>query len=186
MVRAFIAIEAFNPELVRHIEAVQKRLSALPARISMVNPKNVHMTLKFLGETSEPKIEEARERLSQINQQRFTFKVSGLGFFPNVRRPRVVFLRVKEGGDTIRKLAEKVEDIFHGIGFPRERRAFSPHVTIARVKSPRSIGRIPDDLLEMGRSIDIAIAVDAIKLKKSTLTPKGPIYSDLYVKTLSD
>ncbi|MFQ5710815.1 MAG: RNA 2',3'-cyclic phosphodiesterase [Candidatus Geothermarchaeales archaeon] len=185
MVRAFVAVEASNPRLTQTIREIQRELSALPGRISMVDPNRVHITLKFLGEVSERRISEVREKLSRINQKKFVYRVDGMGFFPSGRRPRVVFLDVTEGRETLIDLAGKVEDAMQEVGFPRERRPFSPHVTIARVKTPL-FKPIPERVRRMGEDIGIDIDVEEVKLKKSTLTPKGPLYTDIYVVRLME
>jgi 2'-5' RNA ligase len=184
MVRSFVAIEVENPDLSTFIENVQKRLQSLQSRVKPVDKDHVHITLKFLGEVQEDRIEEISAKLGEISRPPFTFNVSGLGCFPHTRKPRVVYLDVGGGSEDIVELAASVERAMSELGFKKEKRRFTPHATIARIKQPWKAEGIERIISEHDSDSDFVVEVDELKLKKSVLTPRGPSYSDLHVVEL--
>jgi 2'-5' RNA ligase len=154
--------------------------------IRWVRPESLHLTLKFLGEIPQ-------ERLADINQavergaagiSPFTFVLAELGGFPNLRRPRVLWLGVLRGQELLKKLQGQVEDRLAECGFPKEKRQFSPHLTIGRVKSLRGI----QPLLERLPSISFQseeISVASVKVMRSQLKSSGAEYSELKVISLT-
>lgn len=182
MVRAFIAIEAHTPTLEKWVARIHEFLSSRGVRFTPVNPKITHITIKFLGEISEMMVERVINELERIEFEPFRFIASGIGFFPSEFNPRVIYIDVVDGGEKITKLAELIEDRLTRIGFKEEVRRFKPHITVARVKS---LSRVPvKELTQFCLSIREEVLVNELKLKKSVLSPSGPIYSDLYVKKL--
>ncbi|RLG58470.1 RNA 2',3'-cyclic phosphodiesterase [Candidatus Geothermarchaeota archaeon] len=121
--------------------------------------------------------------LERIEFKRFLLKAKGIGFFPNHKRPRVIYIGVDEGKEKVSELAQIIEGITSKLGFPRETRRFKPHITIARIKKPFPPPPV-NILTKFGEKINEYVEINQIKLKKSTLTPTGPIYEDLYVKDL--
>lgn len=177
--RTFIAIEL--PESIkRKIGEVQTPLKKTDAFVSWVKPGNIHVTLKFLGEVPEDKIEEvfaATEKALQATKP-FTMSLEGMGGFPNLRRPRVIWIGAGSGQEKLSGLAKRIEEEMEEIGFPREKRRFSAHFTIGRVKSPRNIER----LAELVESTDFQteeIQVTEVVVMKSQLDPAGAIYTPL-------
>lgn len=174
MVRAFVAIE-LSDEVRAGLRAAQERLRMSAARLSLVDPALAHITLKFLGEVEEKQIAAVEDALRGVRGRRYPLTVGGVGG-NNPRRPRVVWCAVDDGGETVR-LSVRVEQALGPLGFPREKRAFTPHVTLARVKEfDLSLLEAIKDLAETGMG---TCAIDRVVLKKSTLTPKGPIYETL-------
>ncbi|RLF38231.1 MAG: RNA 2',3'-cyclic phosphodiesterase [Thermoplasmata archaeon] len=177
MLRSFIAIDV---EKTDKIEKFWKEVSEAGADLKMVEMENLHITLKFLGSTDEKKIDEIESvmRKSIKGMQPFVVKLRGVGFFPNERKIRVIWIGIEDEGK-LAKIAKDMEEGLARIGFSREEKEFSPHLTIARVKSQRkkeNLLRIIDKYrrFEFGE-----IEVSNIRLKKSELTPKGPIYTTL-------
>jgi 2'-5' RNA ligase len=107
-------------------------------------------------------------------------KFEGVGAFPNPRKPNVVWLGVSEGENELRELASKVETLVRKIGLPKSNKGFSPHLTLARVKFWRDRSRLSMVIRELSNVKVGNMAVDLVRLKKSTLTPKGPLYETLY------
>ena len=177
MLRCFIAIDV---EKTDKIEKFWKEVSEAGADLKMVEMENLHITLKFLGSTDEKKIDEIESvmRKSTEGIQPFVVRLKGVGFFPNERKIRVIWIGIEDGGKLV-KIAKDMEEGLARIGFSREEKEFSPHLTIARVKSQKrkeELLRIIDKYrrFEFGE-----IEVSNIRLKKSELTPKGPIYTTL-------
>ena len=129
--RLFIAIEV--PSDVRDaLAAVVKELQKTAPKAKWVRPENLHVTLKFLGSTAEEKRNHIEDTLRAIRSpQPVSLKFRGLGFFPNQKRPRVLWAGM-ESSANLRALAEDIDRSMHGLGFPLEERRFTPHLTLAR------------------------------------------------------
>lgn len=172
--RSFIAIEMQNEE----IGEIQAQLREANAKIKFVEPENLHLTLKFLGEVREDLIDEIHEVMKRSFEDfgKFEVHLKGVGVFPNLRYIRVIWVGIEKNKETISEMQKALDRNIAELGFERERR-FDPHLTIGRVKSAKN----RDKLVEMIRGmedIDIGdIAIDRVELKKSVLTPKGPIYT---------
>ncbi|MFZ2070926.1 MAG: RNA 2',3'-cyclic phosphodiesterase [Halobacteriota archaeon] len=195
--RAFIAVD-LTEEIRANIKGLQQQFMNLVIdesrlKLKFVSAWQVHQTVKFMGEVPENKIEAVKRELSEINQKAFTIALKGVGFFPEappekVRIIRVVWVGMDKGVAELKALQADVDSRMSNLGFPREKK-FSTHVTICRVKmSPRGAGsraetvQILEKIAEL-REVEIGeMRVEALKLKQSTLTPKGPIYDDVYVK----
>jgi 2'-5' RNA ligase len=173
--RAFIAIE------IGKNEKISKMLDALRntgAQLKLVDPAYMHITLKFLGDTEEYLIPEITRIISAAleNVQPFDIKIYGMGAFPNPNRINVVWIGLQEVGLLI-KIAEFIDINLVSYGFPRENRPFSPHLTLARVKSGRNLGEVQRIIKENAQIDCGSQRIYSVKLKKSVLTPNAPIYS---------
>jgi 2'-5' RNA ligase len=177
--RTFIAIEL--PEgIKKQIEQAQAPLKKTEAFVSWVKPGNIHVTLKFLGEVPEDKINEVFSGTERAlaGAKRFTMTLKGMGAFPDFRRPRVIWVGAGSGTEELSQVANKIEEEMEKIGFPREKRKFSAHFTIGRVKSPKNI----EKLTEMVESSDFQteeIEVKEVVMMRSQLHPAGAIYTPL-------
>jgi 2'-5' RNA ligase len=143
-------------------------------------PGNIHITLKFLGEVPEDKLNEVFSAAEKALEGaiKFTMSLKGMGAFPDFRRPRVVWIGTGSGEKELSYLAGRIEEEMEKIGFPKEGRKFSAHFTVGRVKSPKNIER----LMELVKSSDFAtdeIAVSEVVVMKSQLHPTGAIYTPL-------
>lgn len=174
--RLFIA--ANIPEDLKDKFAIlTKRLKYKISGIRWVRDSNFHLTLKFLGEVKEERIEKISKALSNAAEGISPFNVHflGLGAFPNEHSPRIVWAGIKEGTDELKKLADRIEYFFAGIGFEKEKRAFSAHLTLGRSKTY--------DLKEISfENLDSDLGsykLERIYLMQSTLTPEGPEYEIL-------
>lgn len=179
MVRAFIGIDI--DEAVRHkLVAAQEQLQATGAQLKLVEPPNIHVTMKFLGEVPEDKIGAIAEALKRAaaGTGQFDIRVKGIGVFPNLRYIRVVWAGVAEGRDEVIGLYQKIDREVQPLGF-RPERDFVPHMTVARVKTAKQKERLAAFVKEMNDAEFGVTRAQAVELKQSTLTPKGPIYSTL-------
>lgn len=172
MIRAFIAVELpekFIPEIKRLGSEIK-----MPG-VRLVEPGLVHITLKFLGDIHENKVEPIASVLSQIRCKPFEAGIKGIGVFPKPSYVRVVWLGAQGDFDTLHLNAEKALSEFR---FKKED-DFTPHATIARVKQPVNSTELTEKIKNIG-NVDLgAFSVSSISLKKSTLTPSGPIYETL-------
>jgi RNA 2',3'-cyclic 3'-phosphodiesterase len=159
------------------------------AGIRWVAPHQYHFTLKFLGETPDDRVAEARDAAERAARRTLPFDLAlqGLGAFPAAGPSRVVWAGCGKGRDALVALAGAVEAAFEEAGFPREPRPFSSHLTIGRVKDPRGIpGRPFRDALERGAGAPFGtVAAREIVLFRSDLSSGGPTYTSLVRAPLS-
>jgi len=175
--RGFIAIDIKSfPKLLEF----ENEIKNSGANVKLVDPKNIHITLKFLGETDEDYVDRIEEimknAVEEINP--FEIQLCGAGVFPNPRYIKVMWIGIKNG-EQIGKIANKIDEQISELGFEREKRGFSAHLTIARVKTAKNKEKLLQ-IIDKYRETEFGnLKVDSIKLKKSELTPKGPIYTTL-------
>ncbi len=138
--RLFTAIDLDADVLLR----LERLLSALrPEALIKWSPlDNLHITVKFIGNWPESRLDELNQTLAQLPRRApFEVELKGLGWFPNERQPRILWAGV-EGGDPLRTLAYETEELLEPLGIQKEDRAFSPHLTLARIKSPVPLNSI--------------------------------------------
>lgn len=146
--RLFIALEL--PHTIKNaLAGYVAPLQQLSRGVRWVKPENVHLTLKFLGDTPNTKITAIQELLATVcpNFTPLIIEVAGAGVFPNARRPQVLWVGLHDASVQLGKLAEEIDTQLHQLGFPRETRPFSPHVTIGRVRDAR-IDAVVQEMLE--------------------------------------
>ncbi|MBZ5551294.1 MAG: RNA 2',3'-cyclic phosphodiesterase [Acidobacteriia bacterium] len=133
--RAFIAVD-LTREIQTRIEAAQDALGRFSHAVRWVRPETIHLTLKFLGEISNDQQRRVVETFStrKSGVAPFQISVGRLGFFPNARAPRVVWMGIEEGKGELQSLARFVDEALRAAGFPPEPRPFSPHATVGRIK----------------------------------------------------
>jgi 2'-5' RNA ligase len=180
MIRSFIAIEL--PDEIRHALAeLQKHLKRDVAGVRWVEPASIHLTLKFLGNIPAEQVQAIGTAAMGVvqNEPPLRVGVSGLGAFPNPRRPRVIWLGIERDVEHLGRLQTRLEEVLEPLGFPREERAFRPHLTLGRVKDPRR----PPDLTRSLADVTVprcnSFDVHEILLYKSDLRPNGAIYTKL-------
>lgn len=174
--RTFVAVEINNDEV---LESIKKIQSDLDLRAKPVALENIHFTLLFLGEISEQISFKVQEALSSIKFVEFDVEFQGIGAFPKVSQPRVIWVGIDEkGGEQLCNLASQVESALSPLGFQRDK-PFRTHVTIFRIKN--KVRNISDKLTKFSSEKFGIQRVSEIKFKQSVLTPEGPNYSDLQV-----
>ena len=175
--RLFVAVN-LPEEINTRLGAVQDQLRAAQADVSWVRPGNVHLTLKFLGETEAGRLERIRVALGETARGHtpFAFDLTGAGSFGG-RAPRVVWVGVERGAEPLTRLAEGVEVAMAALGFPREKRAFTAHLTLGRVRSPRNAEKLLAALGEWRRERFGSVSVGQFDLMESQLDPRGSIYT---------
>ena len=185
-IRVFIALE-IPPEGKQALADTIRRLqTAIPYGVRWVDPAGIHLTLKFLGNINASLVEDILKAMQCAAQdfpgKSFHLQLSGLGFFPNERQPRVLWAGIEGDLDSLKSLQEKVDEAISRLGFPREKRPFNPHLTLGRVRDGVSSGT--------RRQVSAAFAatslepgdpweVKEVHLIRSTLTPGGAIYTHL-------
>jgi 2'-5' RNA ligase len=180
MMRLFIAMPL--PEKIEELLAeIIFDLKQIRSKVKWVTPKNIHLTLKFLGDTDEKKIPEIIEAIKKIGSdyKMVISEINKLGAFPNLRRPRVIWAGLDGSIDILAEIAGKIENEMEKAGFEKENRPFKSHLTLGRVKDNFGIA----DLTQAIEKYDFApeqVVFDRIVLFKSTLTRQGPIYERLF------
>ena len=177
--RCFIAVP-LEETLKKDIAASIEDLKRVNADIKWVSPVNLHITLKFLGDTPEDLIQKIKVRLAEIpsSLKSFSLGLSGVGLFPNARRPRVIWIDIHDF-EGLEKLQEKVEEKMLTLNFNKEDRAFSPHLTIGRARSQMSMNSLLTALEPLkARNFGI-IEVRSFSLMKSELRPRGAEYTTI-------
>ena len=172
--RVFVAVEISNNRILKNIETFQKnvQIDAKPTKIDQI-----HFTLKFLGEIDEIRCEQVKDTIKKISFSSFDLLLKGVGGFPNLKNPRVIWIRIDENGvEKLTALANEIGMKLTSLGFEDDKK-FKPHLTIFRVK--KKINDI-SVMMKNYQTIDFGTqTVSKIKVKRSVLSPKGPEYSDL-------
>ena len=164
--------------IVDSFEELRRQLEPLAFNTRWVRPESMHLTLKFLGEVSTTRLDSVKERLTTIERSAFKVTVSGVGFFPNMRVPRVFWVDV--GSQGLEQLARDVDNQMTELDFPRERRKFTPHLTLARSRRDGRMNRDMVQAAEKFRNHDFGIfTADRFHLYESQLDPSGAIYKKL-------
>ncbi len=173
--RAFVAIDL--PEQIRAaLRVAQEDFRAFCPEGRWTKPDGIHLTLKFLGEIPDARVKQVTETLKNLGRfEEFAVEVRGFGFFPDPRRPRVFWAGIKAPPD-LSSLAARVETSMEKLGFAREGRAYSPHLTLARFKIPR-----PQPALQAAAETkkDQSLGVFRVSeffLFESRLAPQGADY----------
>jgi len=184
--RTFIAIE-LDEALKAALGRVQALLGEqMPARsVRWVSPDSIHLTLKFLGDTPVEKVDEVKAALARAaaEVQSFPFVVGGVGCFPTVQQPGVVWVGLQEPTGALSRLQKAVESHVVPLGFPAEKRPFSPHLTLGRVQRYAS----SSDARQIGNAVATSIvgalremSATTVAYIKSDLRPSGAVYTMLF------
>lgn len=173
--RAFISADLPPIPL---LETLAHALRGASRDLKVVSVEHLHLTLKFLGDTEEGLVPEivSAMREASAGVAPFTIRVRGTGAFPNLDRPKVLWVGI-EGGEPLGRMAKRLDEDLAALGFPRESRAWSPHVTLARVRGTRDLARAQALLREHADELFADVHVEEVRLKKSVLRPQGPEYS---------
>ncbi|MEM0090117.1 MAG: RNA 2',3'-cyclic phosphodiesterase [Nitrososphaerota archaeon] len=179
LIRCFIAVDVCVPTIVEKILDIQSKLETVGADIKFVEPHNLHLTLWFLGEITEQKLRQVMEAVKKVKFSKFNINLKGLGYFPGGGRVNVIWVGVEDPSDTLRSIYLQLVKLLEPIGFRAEEREFTPHLTIGRVKSVKDKTRLLSLIKDVAH-LDFGVQpVDRLFLKRSVLTQKGPIYSNL-------
>ncbi len=177
MLRLFVGIplpELYHEKMASLVEILGSRLKS---KVRWSRPENWHLTLKFLGNVEEGRVDDIRSALSAIRFHAFDMRPGECGCFPDMQNPRVIWKGVSKGSRPCEALAAVVDEALAELGFERNKRSFKCHLTLGRVKQLRR-----DDWaasLQNGDPLWPGFTVDRVMLWQSELTPEGPRYSVL-------
>jgi 2'-5' RNA ligase len=162
---------------------VERELRAAATSARWVAAESIHVTLKFIGEVSAKKLESIDEAIAGLTWKPFQVSVRGIGFFPGNRSPRVLWAGLQ--APTMEGLAEKIDSRMEGFGFEREKRAYRPHITLARARNTRLDASLVRAAMHFENHDFGSFSVDRCFLYESTLKPTGSVYTQLKQYLLS-
>ena len=179
-VRAFLAID-LGDDLKPKINKIIREFKQIDTRIKYVELTNLHLTLKFFGDIDTNGLELLEKSIANVlaDFNKFDIKIKGCGSFPNKNHIKVIWVGIDDDS-IIRDLHDRLDKEFVRLGFDKDKK-FSTHLTIGRMKSAKNKNKVRE-VIEEFEDVEIGeMEVSKISLKKSTLTPQGPIYEDLTV-----
>ncbi len=184
MIRLFIALpleKRVEEELGKIIFALKQK----GGKVKWVTPKNIHLTIKFLGNTEENLVEKLKELIDNVaaKYKPLTSGIDRLGVFPSLKRPRVIWASFTDGIERLAKIADDLDERVHSLGWEREQRKFKAHLTLGRVKDGGELEELTEYLGHYELP-EIPLNFDRLVLFKSTLTQRGPIYERLHERIL--
>jgi len=171
--RCFVAVKL--PADLKEVIAEEVR-NLCDIGIKKVAPDNLHLTLKFLGELNEKKIEDVKKKLKEVELERFLVKLKGIGCFPNKDFIRIVWIGVSEGKENLIQLQEKINEKLFDVGFGKEKK-FEPHLTIARVGFLQDKKRFIEKLRKIKPKWKFEVS--SFELMESILQKNGPEYKEI-------
>ena len=167
--RCFIGVP-LTQEIREELTALGKKLGKSDARMKLVEPENLHITMKFLGEIDTNEANEVKKLLNKIKEKPFNTKLTHLGAFPNKNYIRVLWVGIGEGKEKLKSIHDQIA----------HEKNYEPHITIARLKSR------PDEVVMrlFEEELNLDMTVERIQLIESRLTPKGPGYFEVFAVEL--
>ena len=186
-VRAFVAIQI--PEVViDFLQQLQARIPLPEINIRWVAKKNIHLTLQFLGDIDSSTISAVAAQMDAAAKmvKPFSLAARGVGAFPNVRRARVLWIGLAGGLEPLKSLQAGLESGLESIGFKRESRDFSAHLTIGRIRGRVDAQRMAAAFKPVEDARSDFFRVDRLMLYKSVLKPNGPLHSQLHTSHLAE
>ncbi|MFP4193834.1 MAG: RNA 2',3'-cyclic phosphodiesterase [Desulfosalsimonas sp.] len=185
-IRAFIAV-ALPGHVTGALSGLQEQLKNFGIRMKYTDPENIHLTLKFLGDIRAGDAMAIGEQLTEAAAGFSPMELfaKGLGVFPGIRRPRVVWAGVAGQTEILEHLQQSVEDAMAGLGFERENRRFAGHLTLGRFKGKSDSALLADAIRKYGDFASDPFTAGSLELFESTLTPGGPVYRKLSDHSLS-
>ncbi|MFP4573429.1 MAG: RNA 2',3'-cyclic phosphodiesterase [Desulfobacterales bacterium] len=180
-IRAFIAV-ALPGHVREALGRLQAGLMDFGIRMKYANPENIHLTLKFLGDIRVEQVDTVSRHLGKAAAGFSPIELSakGLGVFPGIRRPRVLWAGVAGQTEILGHLQQNVENEMADLGFKKENRRFAGHLTLGRFKAKADPSLLAEAIRKYGSFASDVFSVSHLHLFKSTLTPKGPVYRILY------
>ncbi len=175
--RIFIAVnlsDAVRNDLAAHLDTFRP----LTGGVSWVPPGNAHITMKFLGEVPESDLDAVAEGVIEAvnGHQPFEVQVGDFGAFPNFQRPRVFWVGITGGVENLAALAKDIDRNMQPLGFAKEKRRFSPHITLGRIRQPGTYDQLRQ-ATESTQYSSTPFTVSSVEIMKSVLLPQGARYS---------
>ncbi|ODS32485.1 MAG: 2'-5' RNA ligase [Candidatus Scalindua rubra] len=179
-IRAFIAIE-IGKEIKRKLSEFLSQLKETNADVKWVFPENIHLTLKFIGYIEEETLPGLNKIINDAISclSPFNISIRNIGAFPNLKKPRIIFVCVQDKGNSLAKIYEKLDKGVEKLGIKRESKKYVGHITLGRIRSQKNISKLINTLKSDTEHFFGLEKVNYISLMQSKLTPTGPIYTRL-------
>ena len=179
MLRLFVAVE-LSDEVKRSLGRVQRSLAQFDQAVRWVKPEQIHLTLKFLGDTADNRVPELHTAIEQAvtDIEPFDFTTAGTGCFPPRGQVRVVWIGLEEASGVLLTCQQRIDEALADVGVEPEDRPFTPHLTLGRVKFDKTSGRLREAVTVM-KVPSVGQSVESVTLMMSELTPKGAIHTPL-------
>ena len=178
-IRSFIAFDIDSPAVRDKLSKAQGLVVQTGADVKLVETQNIHVTMRFLGDVSSTMVDKVFDEMKTVQFVPFNVQLEGVGVFPSLSYPRVVWAGITEGANELRSIFDQLEPRLRGLGFAADAHGFSAHLTIARVRSGRNKAQLAD-FVKQNMNLDFGtIRAECLRLKRSVLSPKGPTYSTL-------
>jgi 2'-5' RNA ligase len=179
LIRSFLAFDLENEAVRKKLAVAQNLLVQTGADLKLVEPQNIHMTIRFLSDITPDMVEKVFEEMKKVQFAPFDARINGLGAFPDLRYPRVVWAGITEGVDQMKNVFSQLEPRLQRLGFTPDPKGFNPHLTIARVKSGKNKAQLAEFITKNATYDFGTVNAKCLRLKKSDLTPRGPVYATL-------
>lgn len=186
--RLFVAVEIENSDVLKNVIKFRDAVvSCSRGRgIKGVEDENIHLTLRFIGEVPEGYVSHISECVARAKEfTKFQIRIEGVGAFPSVSRPRVLWVGITEGFDKLRTIRSRLEECLRSYAEP-DREEFVPHITVGRVKGSYDSTCLKNVISSYENTLFGFSQVSKVKLKRSILRPEGPVYMDVTVIDLKD
>ncbi|HUV04612.1 MAG TPA: RNA 2',3'-cyclic phosphodiesterase [Armatimonadota bacterium] len=179
-IRTFIAVP-IPAEARRRLAEIEEELKTSGADVKWVREENFHVTLKFLAYVEPDCLDRVIRAVESAVKGTAAFDVSlsGVGAFPKASRPSVIWVGIATGAQELKALAERIESATERIGFGREQRPFSAHITAGRARSPKNLDRLREIIERLREEPVGSFRAENVAVMKSELRPTGPIYTGI-------
>jgi RNA 2',3'-cyclic 3'-phosphodiesterase len=178
-IRSFIAFDLESEHVLNKLGHVQTLLVETGADLRPVAPQNIHVTMRFLGDISPPMVDKLHATMQNVKFTPFSILLKGIGVFPSLNYPRVVWAAMTVGTEQLESIFTQLEPQIRTLGFAADRYGFSPHLTIARVRSAKNKQNLAEFVTKKADYEFGTIQANCLRLKRSQLSPKGPTYTTL-------
>lgn len=178
-IRSFLAFDIENESVRNRLSKTQALLVQTGADVKLVETENIHVTMRFLGDINIGMIDNIFAIMKKLQFAPFEVHIKGIGVFPDLRFPRVIWAGITDGADQLQNVFNQLEPQLQAVGFAPDNKGFSAHLTIARVRSGRNKVQLTE-FVTKNKGYEFGnIKAECIRLKKSVLSPDGPTYSTL-------
>lgn len=178
-IRSFFAFDIEDYKIEKRISEIQGMLANTGADLKIVSTNNMHLTIRFLGDIPISMVDVLSEEMKNLQFSSFKLEIRGVGAFPKLNYPRVIWAGIRKGSKLLEDIFSQLEYRLTGLGFKKDNKGFSPHLTIARVRTGKNKARLAELIMELEDYEFGIVNIDCLRLKKSDLTPRGPIYTNL-------
>ncbi len=178
-VRGFLSFDIGEESVKKKLSYMQMQAAQTGADLKPVEIENIHMTIRFLGDITLNMADKIYKVMQEVEFKPFQVQLMGIGVFPNLNFPRVLWAGIAQGASQLQEIFNQIEPKLRNLGFSPDRNPFSPHLTIARVRSGKNKQQLADFVTKNSKYEFGTVDAACFRLKRSQLTPNGPIYSTL-------